>query len=372
MISVKDNPAHALIRGRAATRIGFPIRAIRAIRGSSLLFSVSAALALSLSGSARAAEPAKDAAAPKAQPRVEKNSFGPIEVTITADPPQVELQRDMLLTVRVTAPSEIVAVIPPIDDRLKGFVPNGTIDRGVQTSGKLTTRERQFLVTPVVADEYRLGIMAIQFTDRSKNPPVSNWFATRPVVFQRASLIEGKPGADIKANLAPVWVYPPFKTVAGWVLMAAAAALAAFLLWKLGRKVQRQVKLMRMSPRERALHELAELMSKDLVAKSLVKEFYLELTLIVRRYIERAHAIRAPEQTTEEFLEAVSRDARFTRDVVAKLQSFLQAADLVKFAAHRPDAAEIGRATGTAKDYIETDAVAEEARGQKPEVSKNP
>jgi len=331
------------------------IRAIRVIRGS-LLPCSTLALFLALVAAAPAT-PADKPSAAKPPPRVEKNTFGPIELTLIADPPAVELQRDLLLTVKVTAPQEITVLLPPVDDRLKGFVLSGTLDRGVTPAGggKVTV-ERQFLLTPVVSDEYRLAPMAITYTDRSKDPPASGWFATRPVVLERAAPISGKPGIDIKVSLAPVWVYPTFKTVALWVLLAALAAAAVVGLWKLGRKVQRQVRLMRMSPRERALHELAELIARNLIGQNLIKEFYLALTLIVRRYIERAHKVRAPEQTTEEFLAAVSRDRRFSREVVEKLKAFLQAADLVKFAAHRPKEDEITRATGTAREYIETDA----------------
>jgi hypothetical protein len=102
--------------------------------------------------------------------------------------------------------------------------------------------------------------------------------------------------------------------------------------------------------------ELAALLKRDLIARGDPKEFYLELTMIVRRYIERSHGVRAPEQTTEEFLAAASWDPRFSREVLAKLREFLQAADLVKFAAHRPAPGAAERATDTARDYIETDS----------------
>jgi hypothetical protein len=111
-----------------------------------------------------------------------------------------------------------------------------------------------------------------------------------------------------------------------------------------------------MSPRERALRELSALLAKDLIAHDQPKEFYLELTMIVRRYIERQHAIRAPEQTTEEFLVAVSQDSRFPPPVLMRLRAFLEAADLVKFATHRPAPESAREATGTAKEYIQTDA----------------
>ncbi|MCA1810259.1 MAG: hypothetical protein LC725_12570, partial [Lentisphaerae bacterium] len=108
-------------------------------------------------------------------------------------------------------------------------------------------------------------------------------------------------------------------------------------------------------PRARALYELQRLMSAGLPGSGKVKDFFVELTMIVRRYIERAHAIRAPEQTTEEFLAGVAGDTRFREEVLEKLREFLKAADLVKFAAWHPEDAAIERAVSTARDYIETE-----------------
>ena len=114
--------------------------------------------------------------------------------------------------------------------------------------------------------------------------------------------------------------------------------------------------LRRLSPAERAVRELDALLAKDLIRRGKVKDFYVELTMVVRRYIERQHGIRAPEQTTQEFLRAAGDDRRFPPAVLRKLAAFLEAADLVKFAAHQPDADAIDRAARTARDFILTDS----------------
>ena len=69
------------------------------------------------------------------------------------------------------------------------------------------------------------------------------------------------------------------------------------------------VKIHRMSPIERALYELDVLLKKGLPGRGLYKDFYVELTMVVRRYIERRHDVRAPNLTTEEFLRAAQRNA---------------------------------------------------------------
>jgi hypothetical protein len=111
-----------------------------------------------------------------------------------------------------------------------------------------------------------------------------------------------------------------------------------------------------MSPIERAWAELQRLLSRNLPGKGLYKDFYVELTMVVRRYIERTHGIHAPEQTTQEFLLAAAKHPLFKREVLAQLQTFLESADLVKFAGQEATLAMAEDATQKAKRYIEDDS----------------
>jgi hypothetical protein len=307
-------------------------------------------------------------AAPKAAkaPRSEDFSWGPVHAQFVIDPGSVDLTREMQLTVTVTAPPDLEITLPALNDRLQGFSLNGSFEDEPETREGKKVRTIHYQLTPLVAERYRIAPMAVEYTDHAVNPPQKGWYPTRPIVLEKAALTQGEPGSHVTAQLDPVWIFPSFRTVSLWVLLGLLLVAAGFGVWKLVTRVRESVQLARMSPRERALKELAKLLSKDLVRKNKVKEFYLELTMIVRRYIERSHGIRAPEQTTEEFLAAVSKDQRFLPEVVSKLRAFLQAADLVKFAAFRPDEMSIGQATGTAKDYIEHDAAEAAAAAAKP------
>lgn len=298
------------------------------------------------------------AALPAAEPesRVEDMSHPPVKVTFEASPALVRLDRDILLTIRIEAPSEMDVTLPPLSGRLAGFTLGGMYTKGPsRTQGKVTT-EHHVRLTPDVVDEYRIAPIALRYTDRSVSPPKSGWFATRAMVFETVPAFKGDPGNRIEVMVEPVWIRPSLKTVLLYALLGAAGLVFPAILWRLSRRIRRRVQLMRMSPRERALKELEYLLEKRLVEKGKVKDFYLELTMIVRGYIERQHAVRAPEQTTEEFLAAVTMDPRFAPAVVAKLKVFLQAADLVKFAAHKPTEADINAATESAREYVKTDA----------------
>ena len=266
----------------------------------------------------------------------------------------VRLDRDILLTILVTSPTNVTVKLPTLETRVKGFMVSGNYDSPPQISRGKTLRTRNIRLTPQISDEYRLAPMAVTWKDPATG--AEQWFPTKPVVLESEKLMKEAPGKEIAATQGPVWIYPGLKGMIGYALMVLGVVALVYLGWRLFRKVRRAVQLRRMSPRERALFELAELMARDLVGHHQVKEFYFELTMIVRAYIERAHAIRAPEQTTEEFLAAVSADVRFSRDVVRRLREFMQAADLVKYAGVHPTLASVDAATSTAKNYIETDS----------------
>lgn len=288
-------------------------------------------------------------------PRVENITSGPVKLTITAGPGTVRLDRDVMLSVRATCPSDVLVRIPDIGDRLTGFVLKGELGTEPVESQGTTISERRFRLSPLVSDEYRLGPMAIVYRNRH-DPSSEKWFATRPIVFEFIAPVEGEAADDISVEMSPVWIRPSFQVISLYSLLVLAVIAALILVMRLVAGIRHEQKLRKMSARDRALMELAQLMRKDLVGKSKVKEFYVELTLVVRRYVERRHLIRAPEQTTEEFLEAVSNDSRFGPDIVTKLEAFLEAADLVKFAAFKPGPDAIGHATDTARDYIQSES----------------
>ena len=116
-----------------------------------------------------------------------------------------------------------------------------------------------------------------------------------------------------------------------------------------------------MSPIERAWVELDRLLKKGLPGRGRYKDFYVELTMVVRRYIERRHSVRAPNLTTEEFLAAAKDNPAFTPEAVAELKSFLESADMVKFAGVDATPAMADSATDKAKDYLRTDSAQPES-----------
>ena len=151
------------------------------------------------------------------------------------------------------------------------------------------------------------------------------------------------------------------------IAAAIALAVAAAALWR-RRKREKAAAAVVLSPEELARLELQKLAASGLMETD-VKVYFVELTAIVRRYIERTTGIRAPEQTTEEFLCEISRDSsplflgegpEVRANPLSKgegmpcerLKDFLESADLVKFAAYRPRREDIQESFQRAEVFI--------------------
>lgn len=83
---------------------------------------------------------------------------------------------------------------------------------------------------------------------------------------------------------------------------------------------------------ERAYEALRQLHAQQLIEQGLIKEYYFALSTILRHYIEDRFGLRAPEQTTEEFLLSTRDSSLFSSEQRTILKDFLKECDLVKFA----------------------------------------
>ncbi len=103
-----------------------------------------------------------------------------------------------------------------------------------------------------------------------------------------------------------------------------------------------------MPPHQIALKALEALRAKGWIEALKIEPFYVELSAIVRRYIEARFGLRAPERTTEEFIRDALSSRKLSdvhRDLVA---GFLEQSDLVKFARHAPGATDMQNALDSA------------------------
>ncbi len=137
------------------------------------------------------------------------------------------------------------------------------------------------------------------------------------------------------------------------LLIAAGVAILAIplLMWWMKRRQER--KNAPLPPWQAALLELATL--RDLLHRSGTDKptCFVRLTDIVRNYLERRFQLKAPQQTTEEFMGDLNRSGSPLQDHQRRfLDEFMHASDLVKFASQPADEGLLEQAIGKAETLV--------------------
>ncbi len=91
----------------------------------------------------------------------------------------------------------------------------------------------------------------------------------------------------------------------------------------------------------------------SLITEGRFKEYYALLSGVVRSYIERRFSIRAPEMTTEEFMEKAQVSPDLSPRQRSFLRDFLDACDRVKFAKFVPSLDEAGDSLRCARRFVD-------------------
>lgn len=162
--------------------------------------------------------------------------------------------------------------------------------------------------------------------------------------------------AEIR-DIAPLVQVPyTFWEIFRWVLLALGLAAIGLLVWwyiSHRKQVQQALGLTEpedtRNPYERASDSMTDLRNSKLWQTGKVKQYYTELTDIVRRFIEESTGIRATEMTSDETLDSV-------REMCdpAPLRDLFALADLVKFAKREPLPHENEGALDRAEVYVNT------------------
>ncbi|MGB5364189.1 MAG: hypothetical protein WBN17_12885 [Aureibaculum sp.] len=144
----------------------------------------------------------------------------------------------------------------------------------------------------------------------------------------------------IKAIQSEPYTFDDFKSYLWWIL-GILLLLAIILYFVLRKKKTIEEIIAKIPPYELALIRLKELDEKQLWQKNKIKQYYVELTDIVRSFIEKELNIPALESTTDELMETItdfnsSSKLNIPNETIEKLEKLLKEADLVKFAKYTP------------------------------------
>ena len=320
-------------------------------RCAGIAWTASVVLAVLLWGGCGSGEPGADA---KPEPGIVKNyERGPIHVVLSVDKKEPTIADRIRLRLEVTADENYEVRMPRFGEKLEQF---GIVDydttRPELIEGNRTRQVRSYLLEPFLSGDYIIPAMKFGFSKKGEEG--EHELETEPLTLTVRSLLP-EAAAELKIHeIAPPEELPGEPVPTWWLVLGGGAlvllAVGGYLLVKRRRADRTLVPVI--PAHELAFQQLEALVAENLPEQQRIKEFYSRISDILRHYIENRFGLHAPEQTTEEFLGALSATRTLTPPQKELLRAFLKHCDLVKFAEHIPGDEDIQRTFDGCKHFI--------------------
>jgi hypothetical protein len=173
----------------------------------------------------------------------------------------------------------------------------------------------------------------------------------------KQKLFDIKPIIIVEKAMSKWWLY----TLIGLLVLALIGFVLYWFIWR-KKPLSEEEKIALLPPYDRAKMALKKLDESDYLQKEELKDYYSELTFIIRKYLDEKVYDRALESTTDQLVDRLNilRDGNqieLSTNDIKNIETILKRADLVKFAKSAPDV-ELARLDRNTID-IEIDQVKE-------------
>ena len=263
------------------------------------------------------------------------NAADPVSIKTQVDITQPTLGDILIYSIRVNHDSDIVIhtpeyVIP------EGFEKVGT---GKKIPRKVNNQSAQEFWLKLRVD--KTGLLTIPAIPLGFDAPDQNNMIVKGKIMtaevngdvQSLLQLEGKT-SDIK-DIKPIfyikapWVHYIWKALGVLCLLA-----LAYFIWKNWQKKadEKLEPLTLLTAEQKALKELQELKSRELMKLGLIREHFFELSEIFRRYMENRYRFPAQEWTTEEIISHFKGLSDLNEKQKLQARTILTESDKVKFA----------------------------------------
>lgn len=294
-------------------------------------------------------EPAKDAI-------TKTTEVGPVKATIKVWPAKPTLADPIYARLEIEAPAGIAIDAPfqEAGDRRLGRFMVTAFSRDTQRKPDGGQRaEQTYTLEAPASGRQRIPPLRFEMTDQKKTGDKPQEVLTEEVPLEIAPIAVEAATAQLKPALGDL---DPDVGGIGWLALLGIAS-GALVLGSGTVLAVRALRARRRIEAQRSAYDEAVIQLRQLEAnppdETSADGWFVALSAIVRRYLERRYEIRAPELTTEEFLQVATARPELTAEHRALLTSFLERCDRVKFAGYRPDADESIATLKAARGFIE-------------------
>jgi hypothetical protein len=298
-------------------------------------------------------EPPKDAI-------VKTTESGPVKATVAVWPPKPTLGDPIYLRLTVEAQAGVVLDVPSEDLAIQAGYRVADFDQQhdhAADGGEIEVRSLE-LEAPS-SGRRRIPPLRLEFTDgRAASGSGSGSgkleLLTDEIPIEIGAVSTDRTGAELKPARGAIDPVVGRKSPWPWIA-GGGSALLVFIasLFVVRATRRRRAAFARASAYDTAMAALAALEARGAPGADDADAWFVELSAIVRRYLEGRFGVRAPELTTEEFLQEARRSRDLDDAHRERLGEFLAACDRVKFAGWRPTAEESLATLGAARAFVD-------------------
>lgn len=278
----------------------------------------------------------------------------PAEVRAFVDKSSITIGEKVTYAIEVDADKAVTVTFPSYVANLGGFVVKDFGVEDPKKSGRNRIKQsRWYLLDTYTVGSYvippqEVRVMLADGKEKVlKSPEI--FVEVKGVMNDESGKEEGlrdiKPPINISRRAPVLWIV---------LSVLALTAPAGGLAWYFYRKKKEAKTAVPPRPaHEVAFEELNRIEGLDLIRQRQIKEYYYLTSNCLRQYLENRFNLRAPEQTTEEFLESAARNGTLEGRFVNLLKEYLERCDLVKYAKLEPHAGELTKLVETTRKFIE-------------------
>ncbi|MFK7822457.1 MAG: hypothetical protein AB8G99_27425 [Planctomycetaceae bacterium] len=274
---------------------------------------------------------------------------GPVSLLLKVTPDKPALSDTIDVTVEIVRDESLDVRSPDLTELFEDFLVADFKEMLPRIDGDRIVVEHKYKLEPLTPGKVRLNAIPYRFSENEEDEPLV--VATKPVTLDVQTIVDKKSPSLIEIGdpVDPMNLPPnPYRHVP---LVAGGLFALALLVFFIRRRLKRGRIEPVFTPAQIARRELDELRSSN-IAQTEPKEFYVRLTGIVCRFVEGTTRVRAPEQTTGEFLREIEQRDVFSDVKQERFRVFLEAADLVKYAAQEPTERDIESSLQTADAFV--------------------
>ena len=264
-------------------------------------------------------------------------SQSPVNVSSTVDSVTIKIGEQINYLINVEADTTAMVVFPEIKtlgrmEVIESYPTDTATDRDRMRLIK------KYGITQFDSGNYALPRLEILVDNRSFYTDSLNVRVNDVTVdTTQQKMYDIKPVIQVNKSSAQWWLY---LLIGVLVLLVIAGVVYWFVFRK--KPITEEEKIARLPPFDRAMLELKNLEQSKYLIQSEYKQYYSELTGIVRAYLEEDANISALESTTEQLITKLQMlkdggNLNIEEETISQFKRILQAADLVKFARSKPE-----------------------------------